>query len=107
MALRFDEAAALRMRKRLMAKGLELATLLEDVLAGLDRTRGLAALGPSKPGEKPEEKLRRYLEMVEAKRRLLDAGDNSFGRCQICNADLGAMPLEEMPWADRCARCPG
>ena len=86
-----------------MKKGLEIATLLADVLAGKDKARDLQALAfGGKPGERPEEKLRRYLELIEAKRALLDAADDAFGRCETCGIDLGITALREMPWADRC-----
>ena len=103
MSLRFDAETVARIRPRLMKKGHQVATLLADVLAGKDRERELNALGlKDQPGERPEEKLRRYLDLLEGKRQLLDARDDRFGRCEICGADLGVMPLVEMPWADRC-----
>lgn len=88
-----------------MKKGLEIATLLADVMAGKDKTRELAAL-QLKPGIRPAEALRMYLGVIESKRTLLDANDDRFGRCESCGADLGVMALREMPWADRCPRCP-
>lgn len=102
-ALRFDEATAQRLRAQLMKKGGEIAALLADVLAGKDRTYRMGALHlEDKPGERPEEKLRRYLDMVEARRVLFDANDDRYGRCDVCGVDLGVPTLEQMPWADRC-----
>ena len=37
----------------------------------------------------------------------LDAGDDSYGRCKHCAADLGATALEQIPWADCCRDCAG
>lgn len=86
-----------------MRKGHELATLLADVLAGKDRSSRVRALGlDDRPGERPAEKLRRYLALIEARRSLLDTGSDEFGRCEICRAELPVMALVEMPWADRC-----
>jgi RNA polymerase-binding transcription factor DksA len=100
---RFDDATSCRIRQRLMQKGCEIATLLADVLSGKNRESELRALPVhDKPGERPEEKLRRYLELIESRRRLLDAGDDAYGRCDVCGVDLGATALDEMPWADRC-----
>lgn len=88
------------MRRHLMDRGRVLATLLADVLAGKPVAPPLGL--PGKPGMKPEEKLRAALDQVEARRRLLDAGDDRFGRCTVCDLDLGTVALGEMPWADRC-----
>lgn len=100
---RFDDATRARLRKHLQQRGLDLATRLAEVLAGGDADRVLRAFGlTAKPGAKPEELLRRALDQVEARRKLLDAGDDRFGRCDVCGVDLGAAALGEMPWADRC-----
>jgi hypothetical protein len=102
-SLRFDEATGRRLRAQLMKKGSEIAALLADVLAGKDRRGRLRALPlDDKPGERPEEMLRRYLDLIEARRKLFDANDDRFGRCDVCGGDLGVPSLEEMPWADRC-----
>lgn len=101
--MRFEYDVQRQIRRRLMKKGLEIATLLADELGGADTAGALRALGlDAQPGEKPEEKLRRYLDLIEAKRDLLDTGDDEFGRCGECGIDLGAVALAEMPWADRC-----
>lgn len=88
-----------RFRRAILDRGRVLATRLADALAGKPvPTAGL----PGKPGMTPAEKLRLALDHVEARRRLLDAGDDAFGRCAVCGVDLGAAELDEMPWADRC-----
>lgn len=89
------------MRRDLMRRGLNLATLLSQVLAG-KRPPELAALLAGRPGMRPEEVLRLALDQVEARRKLLDGGDDRYGRCDACGVDLGAAALGEMPWADRC-----
>jgi RNA polymerase-binding transcription factor DksA len=61
------------------------------------------ALLAARPGLRPEEAVRQALDQVEGRRRLLDAGDDRYGRCEVCDVDLGALALGEMPWADRCA----
>lgn len=90
------------MRATLMKRGQMLATLLEQVLAGKKPPQ--LALVPGKPGMRPEEKLRMALDQVEGRRRLLDADDDRFGRCDVCHEDLGLTALGELPWADRCAK---
>ena len=100
--MRFDPATLARLRRDLMRRGQTLATLLTEVLAG-KRPPELAALLAQQPGQRPEEVLRRALDQLEARRRLIDAGDDRYGRCDVCAAELGPIALAEMPWADRCA----
>lgn len=95
------------MRRALLDRGRVLATLLSDVLAGKASEARIAAIvGGGKPGERPEEKLRRALDQVDGRRRLLDADDDRFGRCDVCGEDLGELALSEMAWADRCRAHP-
>ena len=101
-----DEARA-RYRRALLDKGMVVATLLADVLAGKDKQRALAALPLhiAKPGMRPEERLRAYLDFIESRRKLLDARDDRFGQCDVCAQPLGSAALDEVPWADRCVGC--
>jgi hypothetical protein len=92
-----------RLRRGLLDRGRVLATLLADVLAGKKVEARLGPLGVAgKPGMRPEEKLRLALDRVEARRRLLDRGDDRFGRCDDCGAEIEEAALLELPWADRC-----
>ena len=100
--MRFDPPTLRRLRAGMMQRGLTLSTLLGDVLAGKQPPQ-LAAMLAAKPGKRPEEVLRLALDQVEARRALLDAADDRYGRCDVCNVDLGTSELGEMPWADRCA----
>jgi hypothetical protein len=99
---RFDRSTKQELHRRLLKRGYVLATLLGDVLAGKDRTVELARLGLERPGRQPEEQLRDALNQVEWRRRLLDADDDRYGRCGICNLALDDRALEQMAWADRC-----
>jgi hypothetical protein len=99
--MRFDPATLTRFRRDIMRRGATLATLLSEVLAG-KQPPALAALLAARPGKRPEEVLRLALDEIEARRGLLDAGDDRFGRCDVCGVDLGAAAIGEMPWADRC-----
>lgn len=101
MTLRFDPDERARLRRDLMKRGRNLAELLSQVLAG-KRPPALAALLSQKPGKRPEEVLREALAQVEGRRKLLDADDDRYGRCDECGLDLGSPALGEMPWADRC-----
>jgi hypothetical protein len=100
--VRFDPDKRKQLRRDLMRRGLTLATLLSQVLAG-KRPPGLDALLAARPGMRPEEVLRLALDQVEARRKLLDSEDERYGRCDACGVDLGAVALGDMPWADRCA----
>ena len=92
----------LRLRRAIMRRGHTLATLLADVLAGKHHP-SIAALLAQKPGMRPEEVLRLALDQIEGRRKLLDADDDRYGRCDVCGLDLGMPSLDEVPWADRCA----
>ncbi|HEX7841668.1 MAG TPA: hypothetical protein VF469_29565 [Kofleriaceae bacterium] len=100
--LRLDPTMLAELRRDLMRRGQTLATLLAEVLAG-KRPPALAELLAQKPGKRPEEVLRLALDQVEARRKLIDAGDDRYGRCDTCGIDLGPVALAQMPWADRCA----
>lgn len=100
--MRFAPDVVARFRAELVKRGHVLATLLADVLAGKPVALRAAENLAGKPGMRPEEKLRATLAQVEARRALLDAGDDRFGRCDVCGADLGEAALGELPWADRC-----
>jgi RNA polymerase-binding transcription factor DksA len=103
--MRFDEPTLARLRRNLMKRGQELATMLSDVLTGKAKESDLERAGIDlKPGLRPEERLRLALDQVEARRKLIDAGDDRYGRCDVCGEDLGLPSLDEMPWADRCQK---
>lgn len=97
-----DDSLRAELRRGIMRRGGELATLLAEVLGG-KQSPALAALLARKPGKRPEEVLRLALDQVEARRALLDARDDRFGCCDVCGETLGIAALREMPWADRCA----
>lgn len=100
-SVRFEPTTLARLRSDLMKRGLALATLLADVLAG-KQPLSLAAVLAQKPGLRPEEAVRMALDQIEVRRKLLDAHDDRYGRCDVCGVDLGLGALAELPWADRC-----
>jgi hypothetical protein len=103
--MRFAPETVAGYRRAIMKRGHVLATILAELLAGVDKTATLAALGVGgKPGMKPEEKARLALDQVEARRKLIDADDDRYGRCDVCGDDLGELALGELPWADRCQK---
>jgi len=102
MPIRFDPPTLVKLRRDLMRRGRTLAELLTEVLAG-KTPPALEELLKAKPGKRPAEVLREALDQIERRRILLDAGDDHFGRCDVCNVDLGLASLDEMAWADCCA----
>lgn len=104
--LLLDSETRERLRLALLSKGHQLATTLAEVLAG--KNLDLSQLGDPRDSlftKRPEERLRRFLDQVEARRRMLQANDPRYGHCDACGAPLGASALEQMPWADRCETC--
>jgi len=102
LSSRFAPAVLATLRRELLARGYTLATLLSAAMAGKEPPE-LTALLAARPGKRPEEVLRLALDQVDARRALLDADDDRYGRCDVCGVDLGTAALGEMPWADRCA----
>ena len=90
------------LKRKLLKKGQELASMLADVLAG-KAPAGLASLA-GKPGERPEEKLRRYLNVIQSRVDAINAG-GAYGNCEPCGAEIPFAELDELPWADTCRAC--
>jgi hypothetical protein len=101
-SIRFEPIVHERLRRQLLARGSVLASMLADILSGKDKTSTLAGLGVLRPGIRPEEALRKALDQVESRRKLLVADDARYGCCEICGSALDLAELDEMAWADRC-----
>jgi RNA polymerase-binding transcription factor DksA len=101
---RLGEAEVTELRRRLMRRGQTLATKLAELLASPDPMTIVRMLGLRlKPGARPDEIVRRALEQVEGLRKLIDADDDHYGRCRVCDTALDVAALREVPWADTCA----
>lgn len=102
--MRYSESTLAELRSLVMKKGQAVANQLAEVLAGKgkDLDLGLFPDDAKKPGLRPEERLRLFLDHLEETRKRIDAQDDAFGRCTICGKDLGLAALRQMPWADRC-----
>lgn len=88
-----------RWRRLLLAKGQEIAKKLEDVLAGKDvRLEDLGLQMTDKEKEPKDKKLRRFLDLLMARLKLVD--DPSFGWDAERGAFLPVAALDEMPWID-------
>ena len=102
--MRFTESETTVLRAALMKKGQSVATTLAEVLANKGKKVDMVAFPEraKKPGLRPEERLRLFLDHIEGCRKQLDADDDGYGRCRHCGADIGIVALREMPWADVC-----
>lgn len=100
----FDDATKARIRRMLLDRGQVIATMLAAVLGGMDKRSAMDAMGlNAKPGMRPEEILRAALDHVERLRKQVESGDNAYGRCHVCDTELGMAAMLEVPWADACA----
>ena len=97
----FTEEQTARLKGKLSKKGQELAQMLSDVMAG-NVPAALAAMA-GKPGETPEEKLRRFLDKIHGMMRAVREG--GYGVCEQCGNEIPFAELDEMPWADTCGAC--
>ena len=98
-----DERRALRLG-RINQKGLEVATKLAELKAGQNVTLAdMASPGLDIEAMTKEERIRAFLDLINASRTRLMSGD--YGRCRSCDAMLGPAALDEVPWTERCADC--
>ena len=85
-------------------KGWEVAQKLHEVKANQNADlRVLGRLFKDDTDEPPEERLRRYLDMINAARERQNGGD--YGNCLNCGKAFSDAELDEMPWVDLCNRC--
>lgn len=60
----------------------------------------------ARPGERPIERLRRFLDVIDSKIQASQHDSHSrFGFCGICDAPLPFVELQQVPWAERCRTC--
>lgn len=90
-----------RLRRRLLAKGRDLAEQLAALMAGLKPKA--TDLLDAKPGETKIERTRRYLDLVDRKIKAIAAG--TYGHCDGCGTAFPYVLLAELPWMDRCRAC--
>lgn len=90
------------LKRRLLTKGSEINDALTKLLAG-DTIHVEKLFGGGKPGETPEEKLRRFLELIDERLRAVREG--RFGRCEACGGEISFAELDEVPWQRECRHC--
>lgn len=90
------------LRRHLLKKGAELNAKLTELLA--DPTIDMSGLfGAGKPGEKPVERLRRFMALIDGRLRAIKEG--RYGRCDRCGDGIPFAHLEQIPWIDTCQAC--
>jgi len=88
-----------RWKQALLAKGREVASKLEEILAGKNVTLSTMKLPwEEKPGERKEERLRRFLDHLM--KRMRSVQHPRFGYDPERGAFLSVPELDEMPWID-------
>lgn len=93
-----------RWQRDLTRKGMDLYAVLSEVLAGKNATLATLKLPhEQKPGERKEERLRRYLDQVSRAQKRLTTP--AWGKCVKCGAALADAVLNEAPWTEACAKC--
>lgn len=99
-----DPARKDRLLRDLRSKGMAVNAKLVEVLGG--KNVDLATLKlphEEKPGLKPEQKLRRFLDQIIRAQKRLETPD--YGRCVQCGTVLPDGALDDTPWLELCARC--
>ena len=91
-----------RLKKMLLKKGAEINEKLVALLNG-QKPKIDALIGGGKPGEKPIERLRRFMAIVDGRIRAIQQG--TYGRCERCGDGLPYAHLEQVPWIDTCGKC--
>jgi RNA polymerase-binding transcription factor DksA len=91
-----------RLKRQLLDKGAEINAKLMDILDH-KRVDVSELIGGGKPGERPEERLRRFLDLVDGRLRAIRQG--TYGRCERCGDGLPYEHLRQVPWIDTCQKC--
>ena len=94
-----DDPKLREWKRRLLARGGDIARQLEELLAG--KEVDLAGVPEAGTADK-ELRLRRFLELIDRGIKRADTG--RFGRCSVCGEALPAAVLDERPWTERCAQ---
>lgn len=99
-----DKARESRLRRELGRKGMAVNEKLTRMLAGENLTLTEVVFPQdAKPGMKPKERLRLFLDQViRAQQRL---GTPEFGRCVTCGAAFPDAAIDDTPWLEECREC--
>jgi RNA polymerase-binding transcription factor DksA len=93
-----DEQIGL-LKRQLLKKGAEINAKLVELLNG----KQINIFEELKPGETKEERLRRFLKLVDD--QLIAIRNKTYGKCVKCGDGLPFAHLEQIPWIDTCQAC--
>ena len=93
-----------RLRQDLLRKGADINAALTALLAGQNATLATIKLPhEDKPGIKPKERLRLFLDQIIRAQRRLDTA--AWGQCVVCGEPFAEAALAETPWLEECPDC--
>ena len=93
-----------RWRAELTRTGMAINDQLTRLLAGQQVTLATLKLPHERrPGLRPEEKLRLFLDRISRAQQRLDTP--AWGRCVDCGAELPEPALDDSPWLEQCPDC--
>lgn len=93
-----------RLRKDLLRKGADINAALTALLAGQSASLATIKLPhEDKPGMKPKERLRLFLDQIIRAQRRLDT--DAWGQCVACGDPFAEVALVETPWLEECPDC--
>lgn len=93
-----------RLHQQLLKKGAEINERLVQLLnSGTSSGDGLPVA--ARPGERPEERMRRFLDLLDRKIQASREGGQGYGRCASCGDVIPLAELEQVPWAEKCLAC--
>ncbi len=93
-----------KLRRDLLRKGGDINHALTRLLAGENATLATIKLpDEDKPGIKPKERLRLFLDQIVRAQKRLDTPQ--WGLCVECSEPFSEAALEEVPWLEYCAEC--
>ncbi len=99
-----DQRRKTKLRQDLMRKGADVNAGLTRLLAGENATLATIKLpDEDKPGIKPKERLRLFLDQIVRAQRRLDTDE--WGLCISCRSPFEEAALDEVPWLEECADC--
>ncbi len=91
------------LKRQLLKKGAEINEKLVQILNGKNVVDLEKLLGGGKPGETKEERLRRFLALIDS--QLVAIRNGSYGKCVQCGDGIPFAHLEQIPWIDTCQKC--
>ena len=100
----YSAAERARWKKEILNKGQDISEQLTKLLSNKNATLATLHSKSREKAERKEKRLRQFMEQIQ--NALNKLSGNDFGRCTSCKQFLSISELSEIPWAERCNRCP-